>query len=123
MEVNVCEMLIASTARINIIKVLMEESDIRVMILKRKVGCRYNELDRNLKKLEAAGVITDESKPDLARQPKARIIHFLLNEPNTEILVETVKVLSKADKRNTHKPSKGPLFPKFSLTEKQLISP
>jgi predicted transcriptional regulator len=120
LELNICEELIASTARIKIIKVLQEQPDIRIMALKRKVGCRYNELDRNLQKLKEAGVITDESRLDLIKQPNARIIHFKPNQPTSKVLVRAVKTLSETTKSNDCMPGKGPLFPKVPLTEKQM---
>lgn len=92
---NILEKLIASTARIKILQVLMKEPNMQVTALMRKVGCKYNELNRNLSLFEKAGVIRDEYKT--VRNRKTRIIHLMLENRRTQTLIKIVKILSEAD--------------------------
>lgn len=68
----------------------------QITILMRRVGCKYNELNRNLKLFEAAGIITNEYRIQI-RHPKIRIIHLMMDNPRTQILLKIVKILSAED--------------------------
>jgi len=84
--------LLASKCRQKILKVLSECGEIRMMKLVSKVGGRYNEVNRNLKILEAEDIITSKY-PDQVKYGKVRIIVLKRESRRTQKLLKALKEL------------------------------
>lgn len=84
--------LLASKCRQKILKVLSEYGEIRMMKLVSKVGGRYNEVNRNLKILEAEGIITSKY-PDQVRYGRVRMIVLKRESRRTQKLLKALKEL------------------------------
>ncbi len=88
----------ASKARIKILKILAEHPNMRMKDFLREFGGNRSEAYRNLKILEAAGVITNEYKPKGNRD--TRTIHLTVERQQTQLLLKALEILSEADSDN-----------------------
>ncbi len=92
---NTLEKLIASTARIKILKILSKQPDMRMKDFLRKFGGKSSEAYRNLARFEKAGVITTEYGWDGNR--KTRTVHLMVDRYRTQVLLRVIKILAEAE--------------------------
>ena len=92
--------VLASTLRQNILKVLSQTREIRVMKLVGAVNSTYNELNRNLEILEKEGIITDTYLVKV-KHGKIRVIRLNRDNPKTRILLQALKMLNN-ENNTTH---------------------
>jgi DNA-binding transcriptional ArsR family regulator len=83
------EKLLASTCRQKIIKAFSEckGKEASVMLLVRKVNGTYTDVNRNLKILEAEGIITNNY------YGRMRIIKLNMQNPKTTLLLQALKTV------------------------------
>ena len=87
-------LLLASSVRQKILKVLAEKHELQVMKLANSVGTTYNELNRNLLILEKEGIIINEYRVKV-RRGKVRILRLNKENPKTEVLISALKMLDQ----------------------------
>jgi len=92
---NTLEKLIASTARIKILKVLVKQPDMRMKDFLRNVGGKSGEVYRNLARFEKTGVITTEYGWKGNRQ--TRTLHLMVERQQTQTLLRVIKILAEAE--------------------------
>jgi predicted transcriptional regulator len=92
---NTLEELIASTARLKMLKVLAKQPDMRMKDFLRKVGGKSGEVYRNLARFEEAGVITTEYGWDGNR--KTRTVHLMVDRYRTQVLLRIIRILAEAE--------------------------
>jgi predicted transcriptional regulator len=92
---NTLEELIASTARIKILKVLSKQPDMRMKDFLCKVGGKSGEAYRNLARFEKADVITSEY--GWYGNRKTRTVHLMIERPRTQALLKAIKILAEAE--------------------------
>jgi DNA-binding transcriptional ArsR family regulator len=86
--------LFASKGRQRILEILAQYREIAVMQLVHKTGGKYSEVNRNLKILEAEGIIISEYRRQ-AKRAKVRIIKLNRENPRTEKLLKALKILQE----------------------------
>jgi predicted transcriptional regulator len=87
-------LLLASSVRQKILKVLAEKHELQVMKLASNVGTTYNELNRNLIILEKEGIIINEYRVKV-RRGKVRVLRLNKDNPKTEVLISALKMLDQ----------------------------
>jgi predicted transcriptional regulator len=92
---NTLEELIASTARLKMLKVLAKQPDMRMKDFLRKVGGKSGEVYINLARFEEAGVITTEYGWDGNR--KTRTVHLMVDRYRTQVLLRIIRILAEAE--------------------------
>jgi predicted RNA-binding Zn-ribbon protein involved in translation (DUF1610 family) len=86
--------LLASSLRQNILRVLSQNREMRVMKLVSCTGTTYNELNRNLLILEKEGIIIDEYRVKV-RHGRVRVIRLNKDNPKTQLLLQVIKTLDQ----------------------------
>jgi predicted transcriptional regulator len=81
------EMLLASSCRRRILRVMSSSGRINVMELVRKVNSTYNQVNSNLQVLQKEGIIFDESFG------RTRVIRLNDENPKTVILLQALRLL------------------------------
>lgn len=79
--------LVSSSCRQKILKTLSKSEGINVMGLVRKINSTYNETNRNLKILEAEGVVLN------IYLGRIRMIRLNRDNPRTIVLLQVLKTL------------------------------
>jgi len=89
------EMILASSCRRRILKVLWRNGRANVMELVRKVNSTYSQVNPNLQILQKEGIITDE------HFGRMRVIRLNRENPKTGLLLQALKILEapKTDKQ------------------------
>jgi predicted transcriptional regulator len=80
-------MILASSCRRKILKVLSEMGKANVMDLVRKVNSTYSQVNPNLQILQKEGIITDE------HFGRMRVIRLNRENPKTGLLLQALKIL------------------------------
>jgi predicted transcriptional regulator len=93
------EMILASSCRRRILKVLWRIGKANVMQLVRKVNSTYSQVNPNLQILEKEGIIIDE------HFGRMRIIRLNNENPKTIILLQALKLLETP--RGSEQPTKN----------------
>jgi predicted transcriptional regulator len=86
--------LIASTGRQKILRELSKCKEMRVMQLVQKLGSSYNEINRNLKILEAEGIIKNDY-PKKVKHSTVRIITLNCSSDRTQKLLKALRDLDE----------------------------
>ncbi|MCW4003970.1 MAG: hypothetical protein NWE95_08690 [Candidatus Bathyarchaeota archaeon] len=86
--------VIASSVRQKILKVLAQKHELQVMKLASNVGTTYNELNRNLLILEKEGIIINEYRVKV-RRGKVRVLRLNRDNPKTDVLIKVLKTLEQ----------------------------
>jgi len=81
------EVLLASSCRRKILRVLFRSGPIHVMALVRKVNSTYNQVNSNLKILQDEGIVFDE------HFGRTRYIKLNREDPKTMRLLQVLKIL------------------------------
>ncbi len=90
------EMILASSCRRRILRVLYKLGRVNVMMLVRKVNSTYSQVNPNLHILEKEGIVTEE------RLGHKRIIKLNRENNKTEVLLQVLKIFEKfRDKEKT----------------------
>ena len=79
--------ILRSSCRQRILKALSEKKEVNMMKLVRIVNSTYNEVNRNLRILEGAGLITQQ------RIRRKRIIRLKLENKKTLAVLKALKIL------------------------------
>jgi predicted transcriptional regulator len=80
-------MILASSCRQKILKVLSHAREIRIMKLVQSTGCAYNEVERNLQILEHEDIII------YRRVGRKRVISLNYDNPKTRLLLKVLRIL------------------------------
>jgi hypothetical protein len=83
------EMILASSCRRRILKVLWKLERVHVMLLVRKVNSTYSQVNPNLKILEKEGITVEEYYGN------KRVIKLNRSNPKTGVLLEVLKIFEK----------------------------
>lgn len=86
--------VLASSVRQKILKVLAQKHELQVMKLASTVGTTYNELNRNLLILEKEGIIINEYRVKV-RRGKVRVLRLNRENPKTDVLIKVLKTLEQ----------------------------
>jgi predicted transcriptional regulator len=81
------EVILSSSCRRRILRVLSRSGRANVMELVRKVNSTYNQVNSNLQILQKEGVVFDE------HFGRMRVIRLNRENPKTELLLQALKIL------------------------------
>jgi DNA-binding transcriptional ArsR family regulator len=83
------EMILASSCRRRILRVLYKLGRVNVMMLVRKVNSTYSQVNPNLQILEKEGIVTEE------HLGHKRIIKLNRENDKTEVLLQVLKIFER----------------------------